>query len=85
MRYDPDIADRFVRPRDNAASVEEDVAPYRGKDLAFHGEMLRRVLGLAARILNSRPDRGRVLAHRDPRSPESQALWRRLICEAKGK
>ncbi len=73
--------EHLLRPRSEAESILEDIAPYLGRDLAFHARMLASVCDAAAAIIASRPDRDRVLAYRDPRSPESEQLWLRLVEE----
>jgi hypothetical protein len=43
------------------------------------GRILTALCDDAMKFLETRPDRLEVLAHNSPRSPESEALWKRLV------
>ena len=76
---------RFIELRgDDVRSVRDDVAPYLGMTLeekAPHVEAALRGLGT---FLRANPERReQILASEDRLSRESEALWRRLIAEAR--
>lgn len=78
---------RFLTPltedeieRRDRASVEEDVAPWRGSTVEERVEAVRALLRLASKSLAN--DEHEAAARRDwqdPRSAASEALWRSLV------
>jgi hypothetical protein len=74
---------RFIEIHgDNVRSVREEVAPYIGMSLEERGRRLSALLGDHAMFGGA--ERRELIAE-DPLSPESEALWLRLIREARRK
>ena len=72
-----------LRRRSDRSAILDDLEPYRGTDLAERSEILSELCRHSREVLDSRPDGDRVLACEDPRSPESEALWLRLVAAAR--
>ncbi|MBI2894226.1 MAG: hypothetical protein HYY06_11805 [Deltaproteobacteria bacterium] len=72
-----------LRPRDDVGAIFEDIAPYVGRSIEERSAMVSDLCRLAAAQLSARPDWRRVLAYQDPRSPESEGLWMRLVSAAR--
>ena len=68
-----------LRRRDDVAAIFEDVEASVGRSVEERSRMVSDLCRLAADQIASRPDGSRVLAYQDPRSPASEALWRRLV------
>lgn len=71
-----------LRQRDPVESIFDDIAPYRGTTVEQRSRMMSELCRWAIEQAEARPEL-RVLEHQDPRSPESEALWLRLVREAR--
>ncbi|HUB08014.1 MAG TPA: hypothetical protein VMB50_13470 [Myxococcales bacterium] len=69
-----------LQRRDGAASIHEDVAPYREATMEERSRMVSDLCRLAVEQAGGRTD---VYAWQDACSPESEALWLRLVREAR--
>lgn len=74
---------RFLANVDEAADVFDTASLSAGLSLEESGRMLSALCRSAAKILAARPDRDEVLGYQAPRSPESEALWRSLMSQAR--
>ena len=72
-----------LRRRDDRDAIREDIAPYLGTTVEQRSEILGALCRLAAEQIAALPDGPRVLRHEDPRSPESERLWLRLVAAAR--
>ena len=61
----------------------DDIHPYLGSTAEERSAILSALCREAAELIARRADGERVLAHQDPRSPESEALWLRLVARAR--
>jgi hypothetical protein len=66
------------------ASVLDDVDEWRGRSVAEKLAAFRGLCRLSAELLAASPVRDRALAWQDPRAPEDEALWQRLIERNRG-
>jgi hypothetical protein len=73
-----------LRRRDDAEAVRDDILPYLGSSIEERSAILSALCRESAALIASRPDGERILAHQDPRSPESERLWLRLVARARG-
>ena len=76
---------RFIEYHsNNVRSVREDVERYIGMSLEEKGEWVTAALSGLDLFLRAQPERREhILGSEVPRSPESEALWRRLVAEAR--
>ena len=76
---------RFIDDHsDNVRSVQEDVEPYIGMSLDERGERVSAVMRDLDMFLRAQPERREeILGREDRRSPESEALWLRLVADAR--
>jgi len=72
-----------LQRRSDRSAIEDDLEPYRGTDIAERSAILSEFCRHGRDVLNSRPDGDTVLAFEDRRSPESEALWLRLVATAR--
>ncbi len=72
-----------LRRRQDREAIREDIAPYIGTSVAERSEILGALCRLAAEQIDARPDGPRVLEHQDPRTPNNEQLWFRLIAAAR--
>jgi len=72
-----------LRRRDDREVIFEDIAPYLGTTVEQRSSILSALCRLAAEQVAARTDGWRVLAYQDPRSPESERLWLRLVAAAR--
>lgn len=63
---------------DNRTAVAQEAAPYRGLTSEARSRFLAAACRGAARQLANRPDRERILAHRDPLPESSVIILQRL-------
>lgn len=70
-----------ARRRPLAEQLEDDLAPLRGISFEERARLIKAVCAAASKLIESRPDRDRVLAYQDPLPAESQARWLRLVRE----
>ena len=68
-----------LRRRDDRSAIEEGLTPYRGTTIEERSEILSALCRNGAEQIAGRQDGWRMLAHRDPRSTESEPLWLRLV------
>lgn len=71
-----------LRRRNDREAIFEDIAPYRGTTVEERSTVLSALCRLAAEQIDARPDGWRILQREDRRSPESEALWLRLVGSA---
>jgi hypothetical protein len=72
-----------LRRRQDRAAIREDIEPYVGTSVAQRSEILDALCRHAAEQIAARPDGPRVLQHQDPRSPDDEQLWFRLMAAAR--
>jgi hypothetical protein len=70
-------------PWARAADPDDDTDRYAAMTPADRLQLFEQACELARSILAQRPDAEAVLARRVPLSPESEALWLRLVKEAR--
>lgn len=51
-------------------SLEDEISPFRGKDISFHSEMLAQLCLMTSAILDAREDREEILQYQEPRFSE---------------
>jgi hypothetical protein len=71
------IPDATEIPELDRKAIEDDVAPYRGLSSGELDEVRHALCRLAAEQWARWPERAR--RYQEPLSPESEALWRRLV------
>ena len=74
-RYIERLDSQRARLRDE---VEADVADYRGLSLQQRGDLIVRLCAGARAILESRPDRDKVLSYQDPPAPDFAEKWKAM-------
>jgi hypothetical protein len=72
-----------LRRHGDAEAIDEDLLPYRGTSVEERSRVLSALCRFAAEQIEARPDGARILAHQDPRSPESERLWLELVARAR--
>jgi hypothetical protein len=86
-RHDPFMAASLLplalQRRSDRSAILDDLEPYRGTDVAERSEIVSELCRHSREVLDSRADGDRVLACEDRRSPESEALWLRLVAAAR--
>lgn len=65
--------------RSDQEAIREDIAPYLGTTVEQRAEIMEALCRLAAEQIAANPQGARILQHVDPRSPESERLWLRLV------
>ncbi len=68
-----------LRRRSDRDAILDDLEPYRGTTVEERSAIMSQLCRLAAEQIAAQPDPRRVLEWQDPRSPESLALWQRLV------
>lgn len=63
--------------------VEADVAQYRGLTMEQRGRIVADLADMAWRIIQTRPDREKVLAWRDPMPADFDGIWKKLVAKHK--
>jgi hypothetical protein len=63
--------------------VEADVEQYRGLGMQQRGRLVADLADTAWRILQTRPDRDKVLAWQDPMPADFHGIWKRLVARHK--
>lgn len=77
-RYPAERMRRFLQPRDDAAEVREEALRRRDATDAEMSRVSQELCLLAERILDTRPDRDRVLRDQVPPAPDYDEIIRRL-------
>jgi hypothetical protein len=73
-----------LRARSDREAIFEDIEPYLGTSVEERMEIMSALCDAAAESIASHPAGNRILAWQEVRSPESEALWLRLIHSARG-
>ena len=68
-----------LQRRNDVDAVFADIAPYEGTTVEDRVRIMIDLCRYAAEQVSVRPDGQRILDFQDPRSPESLALWCRLV------
>ena len=68
-----------LRRRSDQDAIREDIAPYLGTTVEERLGIMSHLCRFAAEQVAAQSDPNRILDWQDPRSPESEALWRRLV------
>jgi hypothetical protein len=74
---------KSLERRSDIEAIRDDVAPYLRMRPEERSATMSALCRLAAEQLAARADAARLLAYQEPRSPQSLALWRRLIQAAR--
>jgi hypothetical protein len=74
---------KSLERRSDIEAIRDDVAPYLGMSPEERSATMSALCRLAAEQVAARPDAAKILAFQEPRSPRSEALWRRLVQAAR--
>ena len=74
-----------LRARSDREAIFEDIAVYRDMTVAERSRVLSELCALAVRQLDSSTNPKVAWAREEPRSPESLALWKRLMRESRSR
>jgi hypothetical protein len=72
-----------LRQRSNIDAIREDVLPYLGMTQEQRAEATSELCRWARDAIEASPDPVAAWRSEDPRSPESLALWQRLVRQAR--
>jgi hypothetical protein len=72
-----------LRQRSDLDAIREDLAPYAGMTSEQRARAVSELCRWAADTIRASPDPERAWRWEDRRSPESLALWQRLIRDAR--
>lgn len=75
---------QVLRRGSDREAIREDIRPYLGTTVEERVHIAQELCAFAAEQIAARADGDRVLAHRDPVSPASRALWRKLVALHRG-
>ena len=72
-----------LRRRDDVEAIRDDLLPYRGTSIDERARIMSELCRFAAEATAAHPKRDAILRFQEPRSPESMALWLRLVAAAR--
>ena len=77
------VLPKSLQARSNRDAIREDIAPYVGMTIEERSRAVSELCRWAADVLDASPNSESGWAWRDERSPESLALWVRLVAAAR--
>ncbi|MDP1828730.1 MAG: hypothetical protein Q8L48_36055 [Archangium sp.] len=77
------VLPKSLQARSDREAIREDIAPYVGMSVEERSRTLSELCRWARDSLDANPQRERAWAWEDKRSPESLALWSRLVAAAR--
>lgn len=77
------VLPKSLQARSDREAIREDIAPYVGMSVEDRSRTLSELCRWARDSLDANPQRERAWAWEDKRSPESLALWSRLVAAAR--
>ena len=74
---------KSLQARSDREAIRADIAPYLGMSIEERSQVVGQLCRWATAALDANPNRERAWAWQDKRSPESLALWTRLVAAAR--